>query len=121
VGLGFTPLGTLLDVATVLTGKDIITGERVSSLAAVVGLVPGVSEARKVFTATGQISKIGRAQARLIMPASKLRNPAIPGGFAKYSTRFQANGRTYETHFYMNPKTGKVYYDLDYKTLPSGR
>ena len=53
--LGFTPVGTLLDVGTLLTGRDLITGERIPPALAVAGLLPGFSEARKIARAASQV------------------------------------------------------------------
>ena len=47
IGVGLSPFGVAADVGTLLTGRDAITGEKVSRGAALVGLIPGVSEARK--------------------------------------------------------------------------
>jgi RHS repeat-associated protein len=50
-GLGFTPAGVGLDVATLITGRDVITNEPVSRLWGVAGIIPRVSEFRKAGNA----------------------------------------------------------------------
>ncbi len=45
---GFTPLGTLADVYTLVSGVDPFTGEKVSWFWRVAGIIPGLSEARKL-------------------------------------------------------------------------
>ncbi|MGF1751125.1 RHS repeat-associated core domain-containing protein, partial [Vibrio cionasavignyae] len=64
VGIGFTPLGTFLDVGTALTGYDILTGESVTGIWRAAVLIPGASELRvgsrtveSLLDATGVVTK----------------------------------------------------------------
>ena len=48
----------------------------------------------------------------------QLSNPAIPSGFGKYTTEtFQSPAGNFQTHFYMNPTSGEIFYGLDYKAI----
>lgn len=52
----------------------------------------------------------------VIIDATRLNNPRIPAGFAKYRTEtFQSPSGNFAVHLYANPQTGQVYYGLDYK------
>ena len=51
IGVGFTPAGIVADVYTAATGEDFFTGEEVSGLWRWAGLIPFVSEARKLGNA----------------------------------------------------------------------
>ena len=75
-----------------------------------------LQSARSSFTATGQLTPQVISDSRLIIPNSKIGNRNVPSGYNKYSTpTFQSPSGDFQTHFYMNPKTGDVLYDLDYK------
>ncbi len=70
-----------------------------------------------LFTESGELTMEGIAGSTRIMRAERLNNPAIPQGFAKYTTSiFDAPLGGAQTHFYMNPATEEVFYGLDYKT-----
>jgi RHS repeat-associated protein len=58
--IGFTPLGFPADVYTAISGKDGITGERVSGFWRVAGLIPYVSEARKGFNGARAIVRVAK-------------------------------------------------------------
>lgn len=72
------------------------------------------------FTAAGTLTPEAIANSQLIIQASRLNNPAIPAGFAKYTTApfpLPLGGGSVTTRFYMNPATREVFYGLDYKTM----
>jgi hypothetical protein len=72
------------------------------------------------FTAAGTLTPEAIANSQLIMQSSRLGNPAIPAGFAKYTTAplpLPSGAGSATTRFYMNPGTREVFYGLDYKTL----
>jgi hypothetical protein len=78
----------------------------------------GQIEAQSAFTANGELSSGAIGGARQIMAPGQLANPAIPSGFGKYSTQtFGSPSGPFQVHFYMNPKSGAVYYGLDYKSV----
>lgn len=80
---GLTPLGTVLDIGTLFTGRDLITGEAVTGLARVAGVIPGVSEMRKVGKAAGLASRLGKSSV------------TIHGKTAKGHIRLDLKGRAH--------------------------
>lgn len=81
-----------------------------------------LQSARSPFTASGKLTPQVISDSRLIIPNSKIGNPNVPSTYNKYSTpTFQSPTGDFQTHFYMNPKTGDVRYDLDYKIKFNGR
>ena len=78
-----------------------------------------VEQAGSQFTAAGTLTPEAIANSQMIMQSSRLANPGIPTGFAKYTTAPLPgpSGGSITTRFYMNPSTGDVFYGLDYKTL----
>jgi RHS repeat-associated protein len=77
---------------------------------------------KAAFTAAGKLSQNAVSSSKMIIPASKLGNPKIPSGFAKYTTQTlrAPSGQAFQTHFYMNPATKQIYYHLDYKSVFTG-
>jgi RHS repeat-associated protein len=74
--------------------------------------------AESMFNPAGGLSQEALNGATQIIDAGKLGNPAIPSGFAKYTTDlFNTPIGPGQVHFYMNPGTGEVYYGLDYKFI----
>ena len=74
--------------------------------------------AQSMFDEAGGLSADAIAGSRQILGADELVNPAIPDGFAKYSTQlFDTPAGPGQVHFYMNPGTGEAYYGLDYRFL----
>lgn len=81
-----------------------------------------LESANSAFTATGELSEGAISGAREIIPAGQLGNPAIPEGFAKFTTdTFASPSGPFTVRFYMNPSTGEVFYGLDYKALFLGQ
>lgn len=75
-------------------------------------------EAAGAFTKAGGLTQQAIQGAREIIPAARLGNPAIPEGFSKFVTEtFRSPSGPFQTHFYMNPTTGEVFYGLDYKSV----
>lgn len=58
--VGITPAGIYADLCTAATGRDCITGEKVSTFSRFAGIVPGFSELRKI----GKALEIGQDAAR---------------------------------------------------------
>ncbi|HEY0393016.1 MAG TPA: DUF6531 domain-containing protein [Candidatus Elarobacter sp.] len=82
----------------------------------------GATVAADIFEKAGTLTPWALRTAKLIIPATDIKNVAIPGGFAKYTTKsFSAGGHSYQVHFYMDPESGEVFYGRDYKTLPVGK
>ncbi|MDI1348680.1 RHS repeat-associated core domain-containing protein [Aquabacterium sp.] len=76
--------------------------------------------ARSPFTATGTLTQEALATSQPVrnLGPGQLSNPAIPSGFGKYTTEtFQSPAGSFQTHFYMNPSTKEIFYDLDYKAI----
>jgi RHS repeat-associated protein len=74
--------------------------------------------AQLAFNAAGGLSQEAITGANLIIPAAKLGNPAIPTGFAKFSTgTFNSPSGPFQVHFYMKPTTGEIWTGLDYKSV----
>ncbi|RFA24180.1 hypothetical protein CAI21_22540 [Alkalilimnicola ehrlichii] len=77
-----------------------------------------LESANSPFTASGQLAPHAVNDARLIIRPEELSNPAIPRGYGKYSTQtFQSPSGDFQVHFYKNPSTGDVLYELDYKAV----
>ena len=142
VGRILAPIGVALGLEVVGAGPvdvpmdAVAVGEVVSGEAAVakdVELVGGAQSAlagpalsrqltsemaSSAFAADGGLSDEALAGAREIIPGSDLGNPAIPDGFSKFSTdTFPSPSGDFQTHFYMNPTTGELWYGADYKSL----
>lgn len=80
-----------------------------------------LESANLAFTETGELSEGAISGSQEIIPAGQLGNPAIPDGFAKFSTdMFASPSGPFQLHFYMNPTTGEVFYGLDYKAVYVG-
>ncbi len=79
-------------------------------------------EACSAFTQRGTLSKQALAGSREIIAPSQLQNSNIPNGFGKYSTEtFRAPSGGFQVHYYKHPTTGEVFYNLDYKSVFTGR
>jgi len=75
-------------------------------------------EASSVFTENGSLSQEAINGSRQIIAPADLINPRIPNGFGKFSTgTFNSPSGPAQVHFYMNPQTGEVFQNLDYKTV----
>jgi len=75
-------------------------------------------EAASVFTAEGKLTSEAIQGSRQIIAPGELGNPAIPKGFGKYSTEtFHSPSGPFQSHFYMNPTNGEVFYGLDFKAV----
>lgn len=77
LGLGFTPAGFFLDLGTLLTGRDVITGEAVPWYWGAVGMIPAASELRKASNAVNTVSEIADVAAKLPGPASGIVGDAV--------------------------------------------
>jgi RHS repeat-associated protein len=76
-----------------------------------------LESARSPFTSSGQLTPQAIDDSRMIIPNSQIGNPKVPPGYNKYSTpTYQSPSGDFQTRFYMDPKTGNVLYDPDYKT-----
>jgi hypothetical protein len=101
-------------------GAEIVTAESAANAANGVRLSQQLlfESANSVFTPTGELTEGAIMGAQEIIPAGRLGNSAIPQGFAKFTTEtFRSPSGPFTVRFYMNPSTGKVLYNLDYKTL----
>ena len=76
-------------------------------------------QAQSMFDEAGGLSAKALGNSRQIISADELGNSAIPDGFAKYlrTQLFDSPAGPGQIHFYMNPGTGEVYYDLDYQFI----
>jgi len=83
-----------------------------------VGQQLALDEATSIFTASGELIPEVVAQSRMIIPSAELNNPAIPAGFAKYTTpTFRSPSGPFQMHFYLNPSTGEPFFLLDFKAV----
>jgi hypothetical protein len=76
--------------------------------------------ARSPFTADGKLTKecIQNARPILGLEPGKLKNLDIPKEFGKYTTEtYHSPTGDFQVHFYKNPSSGEVLYDLDYKAV----
>lgn len=77
-----------------------------------------LASARSPFTPDGKLTPSAIAQGDEIIPAGSLVNPNIPAGFSKYeSPTFHSPSGDFKLHYYYNPTTNQVIYDLDYKVI----
>jgi RHS repeat-associated protein len=60
LGVGLSPVGVAADFYTLFSGKDLFTGEHVPFGWAVLGIIPGVSEARKGANAVGAVADVAK-------------------------------------------------------------
>jgi uncharacterized protein RhaS with RHS repeats len=60
IGVGLSPVGVAADFYTLFSGKDLFTGEHVPFGWAVLGIIPGVSEARKGANAVGAVADVAK-------------------------------------------------------------
>ena len=73
-------------------------------------------EAASVFTAGGKLTNEALVSSKVIV--RELNNPNVPAGFSKYTTQVhRCPSGGFQVHFYMNPKNGEVWYNLDYKSV----
>ncbi|WP_206606024.1 hypothetical protein [Steroidobacter cummioxidans] len=109
---GMPPLpGAIVRATSAASAQNIVNGVRLSGQLT-------VSEATSVFTTGGRLSQRAINGAIEIIPAGALGNPAIPAGFAKFTTEtFKSPAGPFQVHFYMNPATREVFYGLDYKVI----
>ena len=74
--------------------------------------------AQEAFTTEGALSQSAINGSREIIEYARLGNPDIPSGFSKFSTdTFQSPSGPFQVHYYANPATGEIYYELDYKAV----
>ena len=77
-----------------------------------------LASARSPFRPDRKMTPIAIAQGDEIIPAYSLGNPNIPVGFGKYdSPTFQSPSGDFKLHYYYNPTTNQVIYDLDYMVI----
>ena len=77
-----------------------------------------MQSAESSFNVDGTLTQEAIDNSRMTHAPGSLSNPAIPDGYGKYTTEtFQSPYGNFQTHFYMNPDTGDVYYGLDYKSV----
>lgn len=77
-----------------------------------------LSSARSPFTPDGRLAPSAIQEGRQIIRAEDLGNPNIPAGYGKYeSPTFQSPSGDFKVHYYYNPVTQDVVYDLDYKVI----
>jgi hypothetical protein len=97
------------------------------------GLLEQMSKAEgaSVFTSNGFLKPEVIDEAQRIIPGSALGNPRVVSAltsdgsrisdWGKYSTRkYRSSSGPFEVHFYYNPVTGRVNYDIDYKVKLDG-
>jgi RHS repeat-associated protein len=117
---------TLYDVRAIGVGIDRLSQSPTFQLGAgIVAVADGLpegegalSELSEPFTRSGELTSEAIANSKQIMDPSKLGNPSIPGGFAKYSTRtFTSPSGPFQVHFYKDPTSLEVFYGLDYKVV----
>lgn len=100
-----------------MDGRDFLP-----TLLALLGFIAPETRAVEIFDATGMLTANAIRGSKMIIPAAKLKNSRLPAGVAKYTTQtFVENGQRWQAHFYMDPTTRKVFYDLDYKVKPVGK
>jgi hypothetical protein len=126
-------IGTATGVAAGLVAQRVVApflgkvlGRFVGSIAAESGAANAVNgvrlaqqlSAESMFNPAGGLSQEALAGSRQIIAAEDLGNPAIPVGFAKYTTDlFDTPVGPGQVHFYMNPSTREVWYGMDYKFI----
>jgi hypothetical protein len=79
-----------------------------------------LESAKSPFTPIGGLTFEAINNAKKIpgLGPGELANPNIPSGFGKYTTEtFQSPYGDFQVHFYKNPTTGEVLYNLDYKVI----
>jgi hypothetical protein len=75
-------------------------------------------EASVPFAPNGTLTAAAVRSSREIKTPEQIGNPAVPPGFAKYSTpTHRSPSGDFQVHFYRNPTTGQVWYTLDYKVV----
>jgi RHS repeat-associated protein len=73
-------------------------------------------EAEGAFTESGELSQEAIDNSQQIIDPADIGNPNVPNGFGKYTTdTYQSPSGPFQVHYYMNPSTGEIFYDLDYK------
>lgn len=98
LGVGFTPAGTLADICTAAAGKDCITGDKVGGFWRFAGIVPFVSELRKVGKALEVAGEARRFPGR---------DPSVaPDGFEWRGQPGSTPGS--KSGNYYNPNTGET-------------
>jgi hypothetical protein len=74
--------------------------------------------AKSPFTTDGRLTPSTIQEGRQIIRAEDLKNSNIPAGYGKYeSPTFQSPSGNFKLHYYYNPVTKDVFYDLDYKVV----
>jgi len=100
-----------------MDGRDFLP-----TLLTLLGFIAPETRAVDIFDAAGMLTAQAIRGSKMIIPAAKLKNAALPAGVAKYTTQtFVENGQRWQAHFYMDPTTRKVFYGLDYKVKPVGK
>lgn len=78
-------------------------------------------QASSISTESGSLTQEAINGSKQIIGAEDLGNPAIPDGFAKFTTAtVDGPSGPFTTRFYMNPQTGEIFTGLDYKTILLG-
>jgi RHS repeat-associated protein len=103
----------------VVAGEGLVASDGINAPRLAAQLIH--EEASSAFTATGELSPEAIEGAKQIFSPGELSNPAIPAGFAKYSTEtFGSPSGPFQVHFYMEPLRGEIHYALDYKAVFNG-
>jgi filamentous hemagglutinin len=123
---------SVLVLGAVGTGKAAGGSSKPSATGAVSGRADNVADAKRLadqlrmqsanspFTNDGKLNQNAINNAKPVpgLGPGELSNPAIPSGFGKYTTEtFQSPSGNFQVHFYRNPTTGEVLYNLDYKAI----
>ncbi|MDZ4153171.1 pre-toxin TG domain-containing protein, partial [Methylicorpusculum sp.] len=98
-----TPAGVALDFGTLVTGRDVITGESVPRIWAVAGIIPGVSELRKAGNALDGVVDAGHAFTSGQARREVMREQGIPTSQQPISQSRNSSGYEYQ---YEVPKSG---------------
>jgi RHS repeat-associated protein len=114
----FNSLNNLAMAAGVVGGlKNVASAQNIANVARLKKKLTWQS-AQSAFTKNGQLSAGAVSGSRPIIASSALNNPAVPSGYAKYSTATHASpSGPFQTHFYMNPSSRQVHYGVDYKSV----
>jgi hypothetical protein len=108
-----TALGELLGPETNLTGvggaQNVVNGLRLADQLT-------LESANSPFTSTGELTQSAIDNSTQLFAPGTVGNPNIPSNLGKFTTpTYQSPSGPFQVHFYMDPQTGEVWYNLDYK------
>lgn len=109
-------LGTALDQGLIMLNEAAKGGPSNAATGPKLASQLRQQSASSPFKPNGELTEEAIRDSTMIMQNNRLSNPLVPKGYDKFSTKtFQSPSGNFQVHFYMNSRTGRTLYNIDYK------